>query len=108
MNSIYLERDELKNKIFRLMHEVSKSLKNEPNVDDFLDKTNLFDYWESVLPDEEYPIFVMAVLNNIKRDSIIDTILNSIERNQNLSNTDQDSDLKQNEFRSHIGEHPFN
>ena len=69
MNSIYLERDELKNKIFRLMNEVSKSLKNEPNVDDFLDKTNLFDYWESVLPDEEYPIFVMAVLNNIKRDS---------------------------------------
>ena len=48
------------------------------NLDKFLDKTDVFDDWEFLIPDDEYPIFVMAVLNNIRKDSIIDTIVDSI------------------------------
>ena len=71
------------------------------------DKTDLFDYWESILPDKEYPVFVIAVLNNIKKDSIIDTIIDSIEESQITSKSDENFE-RQNKLRAHTGEHPFN
>ena len=107
MKNIELKRSELKDEIFHLMSEVSNSLKTEHSVDDFLDKTDLFDYWESILPEKEYPIFVIAVLNNIKKDSIIDTIIDSIEKSQITPKSDENFEL-QNKLRSCTGEHPFN
>ena len=107
MKNIEFKRSELKEKIFHLMNEVSNSLKTEHSVDDFLDKTDLFDYWESILPDKEYPVFVIAVLNNIKKDSIIDTIIDSIEESQITSKSDENFE-RQNKLRACTGEHPFN
>ena len=43
MKNIEFKRSELKAKIFHLMSEVSNALKTEHSVDDFLDKTDLFD-----------------------------------------------------------------
>ena len=73
-----LSKAELRVKLLNLQDRVVDNLEKEPDVDTFLDQTNLFDEWEKVLPDAEYPIFVMAVLNNIRRKVIIETILNSI------------------------------
>mgnify|MGYP001296933764 CR=1 FL=1 len=73
-----LNRGELKEELFRLMDEVRLSLQKQDDVDDFLANTNLFDEWESILPDSEYPIFIISVLNNIRREIIIDSILDAV------------------------------
>ena len=74
MNNIS-NRKEIENRIFSLQEKVSEALNIESDVDKFLDSTALFDEWEEVMPDPEYGIFVIAVLNNIKTKVVIDTIV---------------------------------
>ena len=76
--NILEKRKLLKNKIFSLQDEVSRILSIDNDVDKFLDNSNILDEWEEIIPDAEYGIFVMAILNNVKRESIIDKILDSI------------------------------
>ena len=73
-----LNRKELRSYIFEIQDTVKSYLNNGGNVDSFIDETNLIDDFESVLPDEEYPIFVITVLNDIKSESVIDKLLDSI------------------------------
>ena len=73
-----LTREELKSYIFEIQDTIKSHLNKGGNVDSFLDETDLIDDFESVLPDEEFGIFVLTVLNGIKSDSVIDTILDSI------------------------------
>ena len=61
MNLSRLKKNALKAKLISLMDEVSLHLEQEPDVDEFLDETTLFDEWEAILPQQEYPILVMAV-----------------------------------------------
>ena len=68
----------LKEKIFSLQAEVSKILSIDNDVDKFLDNSTILDEWEKIIPDAEYGIFVIAILNNIKRKIIIDKIVDSI------------------------------
>ena len=76
--NILEKRKLLKNKIFSLQDEVSRILSIDNDVDKFLDNSTILDEWEEIIPDAEYGIFVMAILNNVKRESIIDKILDSI------------------------------
>ena len=71
-------REVLKKKIFSLQDEISNKLSIDNDVDKFLDNTTILDEWEEVIPDPEYGIFVIAVLNNIRSDKIIDKILDAI------------------------------
>ena len=71
-------REFLKKKIFSLQDEISNKLSIDNDVDKFLDNTTILDEWEEVIPDPEYGIFVIAVLNNIRSDKIIDKILDAI------------------------------
>ena len=50
----------------------------------------------------------MAVLNNTRRDSIMDTIMDAIlEKGENAESPEKNvSEAKP--ARSHVGEHPFN
>jgi hypothetical protein len=73
-----LNRKEMRSYIFEIQDTVKSYLNNGGSVDSFIDETNLIDDFESVLPDEEYPIFVITVLNDIKSDSVIDKLLDSI------------------------------
>ncbi|MEE2765167.1 MAG: hypothetical protein VX600_01600 [Candidatus Neomarinimicrobiota bacterium] len=96
MNITLLNKEDLREKLFTLQDTVATKLSMDPDVDNFLDTTNLFDQWEAVLPDAEYPIFVMAVLNNIRRNVVIDVILNSLLDNsvtpkRPISNKDVES-----------------
>ena len=75
-----LSKAELRVKLLNLQDRVVDSLEKEPDVDTFLDQTNLFDEWEKVLPEAEFPIFVITVLNNIRRKAIISSIIDSIGR----------------------------
>ena len=103
-----LNNYQLKEQLVSLMDTVMQYLKNEPDVDKFLDETDLFDEWEKALPEAEYPIFVIAVLNNTRRDAIMDTIINAILKKDYHSNHPKKSSFKSESARSHVGEHPFN
>jgi hypothetical protein len=98
----------VKNKIFSFMDEVHMILGGGVSVDDFLDKTNLFNDWEKIIPEKEYPIFVMAVLNNIRKESIINTIIASLSDKNVQKNQVSSSSSKKKKLISHIGELPFN
>ena len=73
-----LNREELKSYIFEVQDTIQSYLNNGGDIDSFLDETDLVDDFESVLPDAEYPIFVITVLNDIKSDSVINNLLDSI------------------------------
>ena len=96
----------LKLKMFSLMNEVQLNLKEGVSIDEFLDETDLFNAWEEMIPEEEYPIFIMAVLNNIRKESIIDTILDSLTLSNQKKN--QICLSRKKKLISHMGELPFN
>ena len=107
MNYASLKKDDLRYHLFSLMDQVAQHLQADPDVDKFLDNTDIFEEWEKVLPEPEYPIFVMAVLNNTRRDSIVNSIMEAIL--ENVERTEKSSKIvsKTRLFRSHVGEHPF-
>ena len=99
-------KNKLKLKMFNLMDEVNLTLKEGVSIDNFLDETDLFSAWEEMIPEKEYPIFIMAVLNNIRKESIINTILDSLTLgNQKKNQTHLSRKTKR---ISHMGELPFN
>ena len=71
-------REVLKKKIFSLQDEIANRLSIDNDVDKILDNSTIFDEWEDIIPDQEFGIFVIAVLNNIRSDKIINKILDSI------------------------------
>ena len=71
-------RDELKNYIFKLQKFIQDEMESGKNIDTILDETDIFDEFENIIPDEEFPIFVIAILNNYKSDIIIDKLVDSI------------------------------
>ena len=75
-----LNRDEIKKYIFSLQLEVQNQISNHKNVDDFLDKTNIFDEFEEILPDQEFGVLVLTILNNFKSEVILEDILDIIEQ----------------------------
>ena len=99
--NILEKRKLLKNKIFSLQDEVSRILSIDSDVDKFLDNSTILDEWEEIIPDAEYGIFVMAILNNVKRESIIDKILDSI------LNTDESNFRGSATENNNIKQHPF-
>ena len=72
------DRKIIEARIFSLQDKVSSALLINPDVDKFLDSTTLFDEWEEIIPDPEYGIFVIAVLNDIRKKAVIDKIIDSI------------------------------
>ena len=98
----------VKNKIFSLMDEVQLILGGGLSVDEFHDQTSLFNEWEKIIPEKEYPIFVMAVLNNIRKESIINTIIASLSEKNVGKNRVSNSSSKKKKLISHMGELPFN
>ena len=92
--------------MFDLMDEVQLILKQGVSIDDFLDESDLFSAWEEIIPEKEYPLFIMAVLNNIRKESIIDTILDSLTLKK--QNKNQTHLSRKNKLISHMGELPFN
>ena len=107
MNIDLNNKNQVKNKIFSLMDEVHIILKGGLSVDDFLDQTDLFNDWEKIIPEKEYPIFIMTVLNNIRKESIINTIIASLSDKNVGKNRVSSSSSKKKKLISHIGELPF-
>ena len=76
---ISLSREELKDYIFNLQKFITDEQENGKDIDTILDETNIFDEFEKILPDNEFPIFVITILNGFKSDSLIDKLLDVID-----------------------------
>ena len=79
---ISLNRKELKDYIFKLQKFIEDEQKSGKDIDTILDETDIFDEFEEILPDDEFPIFVITILNGFKSDVVLDKLLNIIEECQ--------------------------
>ena len=76
---ISLNREELKDYIFTLQKFIQDEQESGKDIDTILDETDIFDEFEEILPDDEFPIFVITILNGFKSDVVLDKLLNIIE-----------------------------
>ena len=76
---ISLNRKELKDYIFKLQKFIQDEQQSGKDIDTILDETDIFDEFEEILPDDEFPIFVITILNGFKSDVVLDKLLNIIE-----------------------------
>ncbi len=74
-----LSREELKDYIFRLQKFIQDEQESGKDIDTILDETDIFDEFEDILPDNEFPIFVITILNGFKSNSLIDKLLDVID-----------------------------
>ena len=73
-------RSETKAYIFSLQESLQKKLNSGLSMDDILDEEDPFDAIEPLLPQEVYPILVLAMINNIRSNTVIEAILEGLER----------------------------
>ena len=80
---IAMSREELKGHIFRLQEFIENEKKAGKDVDTILDETDIFDEFEEVLPDDEFPIFVITILNGFQSDVLVNKLLDVIDECKN-------------------------
>ncbi len=80
---IAMSREELKEHIFRLQKFIKNEQKAGKDVDTILDETDIFDEFEDVLPDDEFPIFVITILNGFQSDVLVNKLLDVIDECKN-------------------------
>ena len=78
-----MSREELKDYIFKLQDFIEKEQKSGKDVDTILDETDIFDEFEEILPDEEFPIFVITILNGFQSNILVDKLLDVIDECKN-------------------------
>ena len=78
-----MSREELKKHIFRLQEFIENEQKAGKDVDTILDETDIFDEFEDVLPDDEFPIFVITILNGFQSDVLVNKLLDVIDECKN-------------------------
>jgi len=75
-----MNKEELRSHIVQLQDFIENEQKSGKDIDTILDETDIFDEFEAVLPDEEFPIFVITILNGFQSDVILDKLLDVIEK----------------------------
>ena len=75
-----LSRDEIKDYILYLQELIHQKMNSGLTIDDILDEEDPFEIVEPLLQREEYPIFVLSIINKIQSDIVITTLLDSIEK----------------------------
>ena len=80
---ISLNREELKDYIFRLQKFIHEEQGSGKDIDTILDETDIFDEFEDILPDNEFPIFVITILNGFQSDVLVNKLLDVIDECKN-------------------------
>ncbi len=75
-----MSSSELKAHILDIQSEVQSELSKGTNIDDFLDKTTIFDNFEDIIPEDEFGIFVLTILNGYKSKIILDKLVEVIQQ----------------------------
>ena len=66
--------EDFKNYIFLLQDNLQEKLKSGLTIDEILDIEDPFEYLEPFLPEEVYPIMVLAMINNIRSDTVLEAL----------------------------------
>ena len=66
--------DEFRGYIFMLQDYLQKKLGEGLSIDQILDIEDPFESLEPILPEEVYPIMVLAMINNIRSDTVMDAL----------------------------------
>ena len=74
-----MNREGIKEYLFSIQDFLKKSLDEGNDIDYILDNTTILDDFEDYLPEEEYPIFVITMLNGFKSEEIISSLIDKIE-----------------------------
>ena len=80
-----MSRSEIKDYLFCIQEYFKKCMDSGADMDDILDNTTVLAEFEDYLPEEEYPIFVITILNGFKSKSVIECILDSIDEKKVLN-----------------------
>ena len=80
---IALNREELKDYIFNLQQFIQDEKESGKDIDTILDETDIFNEFEEILPDNEFPIFVITILNGFKSEVVMDKLLDIVEECKN-------------------------
>lgn len=80
MDVLSFSRSETKEYILTLQYDLQKKLNAGLTMDDILDKEDPFEALEPILPQEIYPILVLAIINNIQSDTVMDAVLDGVEK----------------------------
>ena len=77
---IQMNQNELKNYILEIQSTVQNELSMGTDIDDFLDQTTIFDDFEDIIPEAEFGIFVLTILNGYKSEVILDKLAEVIQK----------------------------
>ena len=77
---IQMNQNELKNYILEIQSMVQNELSMGTDIDDFLDRTTIFDDFEDIIPEKEFAIFVLTILNGYKSEVILDKLVEVIQQ----------------------------
>ena len=80
-----MNREDIKEYLFSIQDFLKKSLDEGNDIDYILDNTTILDDFENYLPEEEYPIFVITMLNGFKSEEIISSLIDKIEYKMQLN-----------------------
>ena len=72
--------EEIKLYIFSLQDALQSKLNIGLSMDDILDLEDPFESLEPLLPREVYPILVLAMINNIRTDTVVDAVLAGLKQ----------------------------
>jgi hypothetical protein len=75
-----LSRDEIRDYILALHELIQQKMNSGLTIDDILDEEDPFEIVEPLMQREEYPIFVLSIINKIQTDTVMNTLLDSIEK----------------------------
>ena len=77
---IQMNQNELKNYILEIQSLVQNELSMGTDIDVFLDRTTIFDDFEDIIPEAEFGIFVLTILNGYKSEVILDKLAEVIQQ----------------------------
>lgn len=84
-----LSRSEIKNYILCLQDYIHQKLDSGITIDDILDEEDPFEIIEPLLQREEFPIFVLTIINKIQSETVMNTLLDSIEKGIKQANSEK-------------------
>ena len=76
----HMNQGEIKAYILDIQSKVQTELSKGKDIDDFLDQTSIFDDFEDIIPEAEFGIFVLTILNGYKSEVILDNLVEVIQQ----------------------------
>ena len=88
---IHLNNKELSEYIYSIQDQLQMKLSSGLSIDDIIDQEDPFEGLEPILPQEVYPILVLAMINNIRSETVVDAIMDGFEKGIELFQSTSDT-----------------